>query len=127
MPHDQADQVVNQGNEVSSFRTPGTVLQCNTSSPPRGLEVRQRGLDRPTLAVQCGEVGHPGDCRVEERGHQGDLAGSEAGAADVVAHLSEHSRLWQGRHRFPGEPRGTGLGFQPGDELVIAAARVEPA
>lgn len=99
---------------VSSFSTPDTVLQCNTSI-------------RPTLAVQRGEVGHTGDSRVEERGHQGDLAAAEAWAADVVAHLSEHYRLWQGRQRFPGEPRGTGLRFQPGDELVMDTERCEPA
>jgi len=67
---------------VSSFSTPDTVLQCNTLHPHRGLEVRQRGLDLPTLAVQFGEVGHTVDVRVEERGHQSDLAGSEAWAAE---------------------------------------------
>jgi hypothetical protein len=67
------------------------------------------------------------DVPVEERGHQGDPVGPETWAVDVVAHLSDHSRLWQSRQRFPGEPRGTSLGFQPGHELVLDAERFEPA
>jgi hypothetical protein len=57
----------------------------------RGLELRQCGFDLPALAVQLGKVGHPVTCRVEERGHQGDLAGPAARAADVVASLAEYS------------------------------------
>jgi hypothetical protein len=53
---------------------------------------------------QLGEVGHPVERCVEERGHQQDLAGPNARRADLVAHLSEHSCLWQGRQRFPIEP-----------------------
>jgi len=69
------------------------------------VSTRQRWWD------QLSQVGHSIDFCVEERRHEGDLAGSEAWAVDVVAHLSELSGLWQGRQRFPGEPRGTGLGF----------------
>jgi hypothetical protein len=36
---------------ITSFSTPGTVLQGSTSTRC-GLEVRQRGLDLPTQAVQ---------------------------------------------------------------------------
>jgi RNA repair, ligase-Pnkp-associating, region of Hen1/C-terminal region of band_7 len=37
---------------ITSFSTPGTVLQGSTSTTHRGLEVSQRGLDLPTQAVQ---------------------------------------------------------------------------
>jgi hypothetical protein len=60
----------------------------------RGLELRQCGFNLPALAGPLGKVGHTVAFRVEERGHQGDLAGPEARAADGVAQLSEHSRLW---------------------------------
>ena len=95
--------------------------------PGHVYRLRLAHFDLPALAVQLGEVGHTVDVCVEERGHQGDLAGPEAWRADLIAHLSEHERLWQGRQRLPGEPRGTGLGFQPGHELVMDAERFEPA
>jgi hypothetical protein len=110
VPHDHADQGVDHGTDGQLLQHARYGLTGQHSQPPRGLEVRQRGLDLPTLAVPFGEVGHTVDFRVEARGHQGDLAGSAAWAADVVAPLSEPSRRWQGRQRFPGEPRGTGLG-----------------
>jgi hypothetical protein len=89
--------------------------------------VRLDYLDLPALAVPRGEVGNTGALRVEERGRQGDLAGPEARRADMAAHLSEHSCRWQGRQRFPGEPRGTGLRCKPGHGGGMDASRGEPA
>jgi hypothetical protein len=75
---------------------------------------------------QRSKVGHAVNLRAEPRGDQRDLAGPEPRCADVVPHPSPHERIWQGRQCFPGEPRGTGLGFQPGHQLVLDAESVEP-
>src|SRR6266545_7284049 len=89
--------------------------------------MRQRGLHRPALAVALGEVGDTEDRCIEQRRHEGHLTAPEPRRDDVVAHLSEYSRIWQGRPGLPGKPRGTGLRFQPHDKLVMDASRVEPA
>ena len=93
---------------VSSCSTPGTVVP---GSPALCLVVVSgaRGLHLPTLAVQGGAVGSTLECHVEERGHQGDRAGSEAWAAEVVAPLSAHARIWQSGPHILGAPRGVVL------------------
>ena len=111
---------------VQSFNPPGTVWPCRTSigmlvlSWARAVSTRQRWWD------QRSEVGHTGAVPVAARRHRGDLAGSEAWAADVGAYLSAPSGLWQGRQRFPGEPRGAGGRFQPRHQLVVHPEGVEP-
>jgi hypothetical protein len=127
VPHDQADQVVDHGQDGQLLQHARDSFTVQHLHPHRGLEVRQRGLDLPTLAVPFGEVGPTVDVRVEARGHQRELAGAEAWAADVVAHVSEHQGLGQGRSGLPGEPCGTGRRLQPRHQLVIAAERFEPA
>src|SRR5262245_60646573 len=92
-----------------------------------GFELRQRGFDLPTLARPRGEVDDPVDLWVKPCRDQGDLTGPEARRAGTVAHRSARYGLWQGRQAFPGEPRGTSLGFQPGHEWVIDAEGCEPA
>jgi hypothetical protein len=89
--------------------------------------VSQRGFNLPALAVELGEVGHTVELCVEECGHEGDLAGPKPRRADMVAHLSEYSRIWQCRLGLPGKPRGTGRRFQPHDQSVMDASRCEPA
>jgi hypothetical protein len=81
----------------------------------------------PAPAVQLGKVADAVGLRIEQRGDEGDLAGPEAWRADVVPQLSERQGLWQGRQCLPSEPRGTGLRFQPGHELVMDAYGFEPA
>jgi hypothetical protein len=90
-------------NTVNAFSTPGTVLPCSTSIG-MVVELRQRGLHLPALAVELGEVGDTVDCGIDQRGDQGDLAGPEARRADRVPHLSEHQGPWQGRQRLLGKP-----------------------
>jgi hypothetical protein len=71
-----------------------------------------------------GEVGDAIDCRLEPHGYQRDLAGPEARAAGMVAHVAERYRVELGRSCLLGEPCGTGLRFQPRDELVMDANRL---
>ena len=54
-------------------------------------------LDLPALAVQRGEVGDTGDRCIEECRDQRHLAGPKARRVEVIAPLSEHSRVGQGR------------------------------
>jgi hypothetical protein len=78
LPVDEAPQVADR---------PGSMPE---GIPGHVYRLRLAHLDLPALLVQFGEVGNTVDARVEERGHQGDLAASEAWAADVIARLSEH-------------------------------------
>src|SRR4029434_644663 len=91
------------------------------------LELCQRRLHLPALAVEFSEVDNTVDCWVEQRRDQSDLTGPEARRADAIPDLSEHQGLWQGRQGLPGEPRGAGLRLQPRDQLVMDAERCEPA
>jgi hypothetical protein len=112
---------------VSAFNTPGPVLPGRTSicllvlSWAREVSTRQRWGDQPSAGGSTVAFG------VEERRHQGDLAGPEAWAAAVVAHLSELQRLWQRRQGLPGEPRGAGRRLPPRHQLVLDAKRCVPA
>jgi hypothetical protein len=82
----------------------------------------------PTSPGGTAQRGQP-HTRFPHRGgrHQGNLVGAEAWRADLVADLSEHECLWQGRQCLPGKPPGAGLGFPPGRQLVMVAQGGEPA
>jgi hypothetical protein len=90
-------------------------------TPGHCYRLRLAHLHLPAPAVQRSEVGHTVDRRIEQHSDQGDLAGPEARRADAIPHLSEDQGRWQGRQGLPGEPRGTGLRFQPGHEWVVDA------
>jgi hypothetical protein len=70
----------------------------------RGLEVRQRGSHLPMLALELGEVGYTVDLRIEQCSDESNPTGPAPRHAEVVAHLSEHQRLWQGSQCLSGEP-----------------------
>ncbi len=113
-------------NTVSSFSTPGTVLQCKISI---GIVVLRWASEVSTCQRsrdQLGEIVDTIDRRIEPRRDEGDLAGAEARPTDTVAHLPEHYRIWQGQQGLPGEPRRTGRGFQPRHQLVVKAQGFEP-
>jgi hypothetical protein len=112
---------------VSSVRTPDTVWPCNTSIRIVVLRCASEVSTCQRWWDQLGEVGHTVNLCVEERRHQGDLAGPEPTRADVVAHRAEPSGIWQGRQCLSGEPRGTSLRFQPRHQLVVEAERCAPA
>ena len=65
-------------NTVSSFNTPGTVLQCKTFICMLVLSWASEVSTRQRWWGQLSEVGYTVAFCVEERRHQGDLAGPEA-------------------------------------------------
>ena len=89
--HDHPDQVVDDGQHGQVLQHAWYRFTVPYIHRHRGLELRQCGFDLPALAGPLGTVGHTVTFRVEERGHQGDLAGPEARAADVVASLAAYS------------------------------------
>jgi hypothetical protein len=116
---------------VLPFESTPRVAQQPTKAPEGApgqfYRLRLADFHLPALAVELGEVGDTVDLCLEPRRHEGHLMAPEPRRADVVAHLSEYQRIWQGRQGLPGKPRGTGLRFQPHDKLVMDASRFEPA
>jgi hypothetical protein len=89
VPHDHADHVVNHGQDGQLLQHARYGLTMPHIHRHDGLKMGASGFDVPGSAVQRSELGHARGLRVEERGHERDLAGAEAWAVDVVAHLSE--------------------------------------
>jgi hypothetical protein len=102
--HHPADEVVDDGQEGQFLQHAWHGLTGPHVHRPGGLEMCRCGFNLPTRAVQFGAIGHAGAVRVEERGHERDLAGPEPRPAPVVAHLAADQGLWQGRPGLPGEP-----------------------
>jgi hypothetical protein len=119
--YDHADQGVADGEHRQFFQHAWHCFAVQHVQLQGRLKIRQRGLDRPAPAGEFGEVSHTVDLRIEQRGHEGNLTGPEARCADTISDLSEYQGRWQGCQGLTGEPRGTGLRFQPRDELVMDA------
>jgi hypothetical protein len=126
LAQNHADEVVDDGEHRQFLQHTWYRFAVPHLHLHRGLELRQRGFDLPAQLVQRSEVVGTVDRRIEQCGDQSDLAGPEAWPADAVVHLAEYQGLWQGHQRLPGEPRGTGLVFQPHHELVMDTQRCEP-
>jgi hypothetical protein len=58
----------------------------------------------PAAAVERGEVSDAVDCRIQQRGAEGPLAGPGAGGAEAIPDLAELSGRWQGRQGLPSAP-----------------------
>jgi hypothetical protein len=91
-----------------------------------GLQRRASGRDLPASAGPLGKVGHRVDLCSTQRRHQGHWAGAEPRRPEVVPHLPEPERLWEGRDGLPGEPGWPGLRCQPRHQWVVNASGFEP-
>jgi hypothetical protein len=63
-------------------------------TPGHFYRLRLAHFDLPALAVQLGQLSDRVDRRIEPRRHERHLAGLEPTRAEVIAHLSEYSRIW---------------------------------
>ena len=115
LTHDPADEGVDDSNDGQCLQHAWHGLAVPHVHLQGGLEVGPCSRNLPAPAGPLSEVGNTIEVCSEQGGDEGNLAGPEPRPAEVVAHLSEHQGLGQGRPGLPGGPCRPGLRLQPGE------------
>lgn len=125
--HDQAYEMIKDGQDEACLVDPQHGLTMPYSHLPRGLEWCEMRVGVPARPVAFGQVRTGVARRLTSGGHPGHLTRAKPATGHVIPELSPHQR---GRQRLPSvgpEPGRTGAGLDPFNPWVVCAEGADPA
>ena len=121
LPHDQASQVVDDGEDRQLFAHALHGFAAQHVHPHDGFQVRQIGFDLLPLAVQFRHSLGGILVWIDERGDECQDSSSTPLELGKITQFSQDDLLWQSLVSLPTEPARTTAGLAVFDHLVVLA------